>query len=132
MVKHCKHGTCKSDDRFLDRESAPVNFFVFPKPCKDFKLLEKDPTLKIEHCESTCETCSKCHQWINSCGLVGFTKLSQLSQTLYICSKHFVDGKPSENHPVPVSANKSQVSFLFRHYYLVPLIVPQKGDLFSI
>ena len=57
MVKHCKHGTCKSDDRFLDRESTPVNFFVFPKPCKDFKLLEKDPTLKIEHCESTCETC---------------------------------------------------------------------------
>lgn len=105
-TKHCKYGMCNSDSRYLARETHPVEFFKMPKPCKDYYLLKKDPTLKINHSEMFCAVCQSAKMWIIACGIQGFNDLSQIDNSCYVCSKHFNDGKPTENHPYPIFKNK--------------------------
>jgi len=102
-TKHCKWGTCTSDSRDVT-DDTPITFFSFPKPCKDFKLLEKDPSVKIQHDQQLCIQCQKSQKWVNACKLKKFVKISQINYDTWICSKHFVAGKPTEEHLNPLSA----------------------------
>ncbi|XP_033730606.1 uncharacterized protein LOC117320019 [Pecten maximus] len=89
MVKRCCWGTCNTDSRFPDRLEGGVTFIPFPKPGRSLE---------------------KCKEWIRLCG----RPQSQLNEEilrerskakhLFVCSKHFVDGKPSDLYPNPRSA----------------------------
>ncbi|KAG5286449.1 hypothetical protein AALO_G00014980 [Alosa alosa] len=83
MPKRSAYGTCHSDTRYPERLEGGVCFFPFPKP-------------KTQH--------ERCLQWIKLCG----RPHSQLNPTktnknTYICSKHFVNGRPTPDYPNPVS-----------------------------
>lgn len=100
-AKYCKWGLCKSDSN----KDKTITFFPFPKPCKDFRLLKKDPSLvAIQHNPDSCSQCSKCKAWIHACSTQNFTSLDQINANCYVCYKHFVDNKPTETHPCPTSA----------------------------
>ena len=83
MVKHCCWGVCKSDSRYADREyMTGVTWFPFPKP---FSQPEK------------------CQRWVTLCGRKNFT-VANVNKATYICSKHFVSGGPTVEHPDPLPA----------------------------
>ena len=83
MVKHCCWGVCKSDSRYADREyMTGVTWFPFPKP---FSQPEK------------------CQMWVTLCGRKNFM-FANVNKATYICSKHFVSGGPTVEHPDPLPA----------------------------
>ena len=98
--KHCKWFGCNSDSRYLHKEHMRgVVFCPFPKPCKDYRLLRRDPSLvAIQHEPANCPQCSKCLAWIMACHRSGFQRLEQINSCCYLCSRHFAPGK------VPVNA----------------------------
>ncbi|XP_053406546.1 uncharacterized protein LOC123546666 [Mercenaria mercenaria] len=91
MVKRCCYGTCNSDTRYVDREEGAIVFFPFPKPLSDIE---------------------KCHRWIRLCGRpheqLNLKILQERSKAkhIYVCSKHFIDGKPTTANPDPEPASR--------------------------
>ncbi|CAG2257337.1 unnamed protein product [Mytilus edulis] len=89
MVKRCCWGTCNTDSRYPDRLEGGIVFIPFPKPGRSLE---------------------KARRWIRLCG----RPLEQLNEEiikerakakhLFVCSKHFVDGVPSERYPDPMPA----------------------------
>ncbi|KAJ8387991.1 hypothetical protein AAFF_G00147820 [Aldrovandia affinis] len=84
MVKCCAWGKCNSDTRYPDRFEGDIRFFPFIKP-------KSNP--------------EKCRLWIKLCGRP-HTQLntSKINRHSFVCSKHFVNGKPSPEYPNPASA----------------------------
>lgn len=83
MVKHCCWGVCVSDSRYTDREHmTEVTCIPFPKPF------------------SQPDTCQR---WVNLCGRQNFA-VANVNKSTYICSKHFVLGRSTEQHPDPLPA----------------------------
>ena len=113
-TKYCKWGTCKS----FSKKDKTIKFFPFPKPCKDFRMLTADPTLiAIQHDADTCVQCSKCTAWIRACSTTKFSSLEQINRNCYVCYKHFPDGTPTEDQPIPICARSfSQVSNYYIQY----------------
>ena len=113
-TKYCKWGTCKS----YSKKDKTIKFFPFPKPCKDFRMLMADPTLiAIQHDADTCVQCSKCTAWIRACSTTKFSSLEQINRNSYVCYKHFPDGTPTEDQPIPICARSfSQVSNYYIQY----------------
>lgn len=103
MVKHCKWGTCNSDSRYLV-DSDSIKFIPFPKPCKDHRLLKRDSSLQLKHNVNECAQCSKCLVWINACRVEGVNNVDNITRSWFICSRHFVDGKPTLEFPNPLIA----------------------------
>ena len=102
---HCKWGKCNSNSRYPSKDYMQgVTFFPFPKPCQDHRLLKRDSTLQLRHDPNSCPQCCKCLVWINACRLQGFNKVDDIKKSCYICSKHFIDGKPTPQNPNPVTA----------------------------
>ncbi|CAC5398095.1 unnamed protein product [Mytilus coruscus] len=87
MVKRCVWGTCNNDDRYKHKPHiSGVEFFPIPKP--KTKLQE---TL----------------QWVKACGRKDFT-VANVNKHAYVCSKHFVDGRPTTIHPYSIIATPSK------------------------
>ncbi|KAK7090809.1 uncharacterized protein [Littorina saxatilis] len=85
-VKRCSWGKCNSDARYPEKLHGVV-FIPFVKPGKHNYHLDR------------------CLRWIKACGRP-HTQLSvdKLKPWTYVCSKHFVDGKPTEENPDPLPA----------------------------
>ncbi len=85
-TKHCGWGTCNSDSRYSHKEHMKnVTFFTFPNAQK-----KKD----------------ECLEWIKACGRPAEDlNLDKITRYHYVCSKHFIDGRPTEQNPYPVSAD---------------------------
>ena len=87
MVKRCAWGTCKSDTRYSEREyMKEVTFFPIPKP-----------KTRLEECKI----------WVKACGRKNFT-VDNVTKHSYICSKHFVENRPTEKYPHPVTAGSKE------------------------
>ncbi|XP_046340081.2 uncharacterized protein LOC124121143, partial [Haliotis rufescens] len=85
MVKRCSHGLCNSDDRYPERLGGGVKFIPFPKPKTDYE---------------------KCLRWIKLCGRPhNQLNPSNINCNRYVCTKHFVNNFPCEQHPDPLPAN---------------------------
>jgi hypothetical protein len=121
MLKHCKWGTCNSDSSasYASKEHMQgVKFFLFPRPCADFRLLKRDSILQLVHDASKCQQCCKCQTWINACRVEVFSKLEDCMRSHYVCSNHFVDGEPTLSNPNPLIAGSfAPVSKLCYIYY---------------
>lgn len=87
VVKRCAWGQCDADSRYPDRYPG-ISFIPFPKPLRQL---------------------AKCLRWIRACSRP-HTQLSvdTIRHWTYICSRHFVDGMPTEENPDPVSAVPSE------------------------
>ncbi len=105
LVMHCKWGLCTSDSR---SKKSSITFWPFPKPCKDFRLLQKEPSLlAIEHNPLNCSQCSKCLHWIKACKVESLTQLEQIDKNCYVCSKHFQESGPTSEQPCPFMAGSA-------------------------
>ena len=100
-VKHCAWGTCTSDSRDKEKEHMRnVKFHSFPKP-----------DLQNDFCEKTI----RCRNWIKACGRphsqLNLQKIEQdykkYRYYYVVCSKHFPDGKPTDQYPDPVPVDPS-------------------------
>ena len=100
-VKHCAWGTCTSDSRDKEKEHMRnVKFYSFPKP-----------DLQNDFCEKTI----RCRNWIKACARphsqLNLQKIEQdykkYRYYYVVCSKHFPDGKPTDQYPDPVPADPS-------------------------
>ncbi|XP_046572861.1 uncharacterized protein LOC124280913, partial [Haliotis rubra] len=89
MVKRCSWGTCNSDTRYPERLAGGITFIPFPKPARNF---------------------DKCQRWIRLCGRPKYQLNMEIlrdhsrGKHFFVCTKHFVDGKPSKTFPDPASA----------------------------
>lgn len=89
MVKRCSWGTCNTDSRYPERLTGGIKFIPFPKPATNIE---------------------KCKRWIRLCGRTAYQLNEEVlrdrnkSKHFYVCSKHFIDGEPSEKVPDPISA----------------------------
>ncbi|XP_046574050.1 uncharacterized protein LOC124282122 [Haliotis rubra] len=89
MVKRCSWGTCNSDTRYPERLAGGITFIPFPKPARNF---------------------DKCQRWIRLCGRPKYQLNMDIlrdhsrGKHFFVCTKHFVDGKPSKTFPDPASA----------------------------
>ena len=95
-TKHCCWGLCKSDSRFPDRLPGGTTFLRFPKPGKIRENMSEWEKLKARRDMEKAKCC------IHACGRKDFTKVEQIKKDTYICSIHFVDGKPTEANPEPM------------------------------
>uniref|UniRef100_A0A8C6TVD4 THAP-type domain-containing protein n=1 Tax=Neogobius melanostomus TaxID=47308 RepID=A0A8C6TVD4_9GOBI len=87
MVKRCAYGVCKSDTRY-PQSVAGVKFYPFPKP-----------KTKLQDCL----------QWIKQCGRPYYQlNVSKINKHTYVCSKHFVNGRPTPEYPNPIPAVQAQ------------------------
>ena len=99
-TKHCSWQPCNSDSRYKDREHMKdVLFFKFPDQLKDPE---------------------KYNRWLHLCGRADL-EAGQANNTScarwprWICSKHFVGGRPTDAHPHPFQARCSrEVSYRYR------------------
>ena len=67
-----------------DTSMEGVSFIPFPKPATQME---------------------KCLRWISLCGRPKDKfNVSKINKDTYICTKHFVDGKPSVDYPDPIPA----------------------------
>ncbi|KAK1903560.1 52 kDa repressor of the inhibitor of the protein kinase [Dissostichus eleginoides] len=83
MVKRCAYGLCKSDSRYPISLEGGVIFYPFPKP----KTREE-----------------RCRQWIKKCGRPhAQLNMANINKHKYVCSKHFVNGKPTADFPNPAA-----------------------------
>ena len=101
-TKHCCWGLCKSDSRFPDRLPGGTTFLRFPKPGKIRENMSEWEKLKARR------DTEKAKRWIHACGRKDFTKVEQIKKDTYICSIHFVDGKPTEANPEPMFAHLTE------------------------
>ncbi|KAH3868928.1 zinc finger protein 423-like isoform X3 [Dreissena polymorpha] len=86
MVKRCAWGRCKSDTRYEERLVGNVIFHPFPKPKRH-----------LDRCLRWIKACGRPHDQLNVGKVDG-------NYNLYVCSKHFIDGAPSEEYPDPILA----------------------------
>ena len=106
MVKRCSWGTCNSDNRYMHKDYMKgVEFFPIPKP----KTRLEDTKI-----------------WVKACGRKFFT-VDNVNKHAYVCSKHFVDGRPTELHPYPLSANCSRKILKARKPVSRKLFSPQEN-----
>ncbi|XP_007235875.3 uncharacterized protein si:dkey-20i10.7 [Astyanax mexicanus] len=83
MVKRCAWGSCKSDTRYPNRVQGVV-FYPFPKPKTNLQ---------------------KCQLWIRLCGRPhSRLNMDTITKNTYVCSKHFVNGAPTDEFPDPLDA----------------------------
>ncbi|CAC5425156.1 unnamed protein product [Mytilus coruscus] len=84
MVKRCTWGKCNSASRYnRDRDyMQKVTFLPIPKPVTRL---------------------SETKVWVKVCGRKNFT-IKDVNKHSYVCSKHFVEGRPTSSYPYPVSA----------------------------
>ncbi|XP_060556838.1 uncharacterized protein LOC132717394 [Ruditapes philippinarum] len=87
MVKRCQWGLCKSDSRFPDRLVGEIKFIPFPKPKRN-----------RERCLRWNKACGRPHDQLNVEKIDG-------NYNLYVCTKHFPEGGPSEQYPDPYPAD---------------------------
>ena len=112
MVKHCHWGECHSNSHKKQTNDDNIVFFPIPKPCKYFRNDLKDLSLVLSHDSKKCKKCKLAQAWINSCKVQGFDSLNELvGKTYYVCSLHFVDKKPTDINPIPISATSSSSIF---------------------
>ncbi|XP_036406921.1 forkhead box protein N2b isoform X2 [Megalops cyprinoides] len=90
MVKRCSWGTCNSDSRYPERLEGAF-FIPFPKP-----------KANLEKCMLWIKLCCRPHWQLNP---------AKITKDIYVCSKHFIDGKPTAEHPHPVDAGGSVVKY---------------------
>ncbi|XP_050977915.1 uncharacterized protein LOC127172604 isoform X2 [Labeo rohita] len=116
MVKRCSYGTCNADSRYPDR-LGNTQFHPFPKPARNLE---------------------KCIKWIRLCGRphqqLSLDKLRNHSTAkhIYVCSKHFIDGRPTPAHPDPLPAltyDRSNVTPAKRPAELQTVSVPSRKRL---
>ncbi|NP_001268902.1 uncharacterized protein LOC556846 [Danio rerio] len=85
MPKRCAYVLCKSDTRYPKRLEGEVKFFPFPKPKTQGE---------------------KCRAWIRQCGRPhSQLNVDRINKNTYICSKHFVNGRPTPEYPNPIAAH---------------------------
>ncbi|XP_055065067.2 uncharacterized protein [Misgurnus anguillicaudatus] len=111
MVKRCSYGTCNSDSRYPER-LGNIQFYPFPKPATNLE---------------------KCIKWIGLCGRphhqLNVDKLRNQSKAkhVYVCSKHFIDGRPTPDHPDPLPAlTDGQSKRVRRQSKMQTVSVPQR------
>ncbi len=100
--KYCRWGTCKSNSKKVECEN--IVFHKFPKPCVDFNLLKNDPKLKIKHNVNDCVKCRLSQDWVNACKVEKFKAIEQITRDSFVCSQHFLEGKPTATNPSPIPA----------------------------
>ncbi|XP_065114751.1 uncharacterized protein [Paramisgurnus dabryanus] len=84
MPKRCAYGLCKSDTRYPKSLDGGVEFFPFPKPKTQGE---------------------KCRTWITQCGRPhSQLNVDRINKNTYVCSKHFVNGRPTPEDPNPIAA----------------------------
>ncbi|KAK0137386.1 hypothetical protein N1851_026404 [Merluccius polli] len=81
MVKRCCYGTCNTDRRYKDRV--------------------ENPTKDVGKCLRWIKLCGRPHQQLN----VNKLKKHGTAKHFYVCSKHFVEGIPTLDHPDPLPAS---------------------------
>ncbi|KAL1266978.1 hypothetical protein QQF64_002653 [Cirrhinus molitorella] len=84
MPKRCAYGLCKSDTRYPKSLDGVVEFFPFPKP-----------KTQGERCRTWIKQCGRPHSQLN---------VDRINKNTYVCSKHFIDGRPTPAHPDPLPA----------------------------
>ncbi|CAL8274657.1 unnamed protein product [Merluccius merluccius] len=85
MPKHCAYGLCNTDSRYPKTLEGGVEFLLFPKPKTNL---------------------DKCREWIKQCGRPhSQLNVSKITKNTYICSKHFVNGRPTPEFPNPIAAH---------------------------
>ncbi|CAC5410113.1 unnamed protein product [Mytilus coruscus] len=83
MVRRCTWGKCNSDNRYKDRDYMQnVSFWPIPKPATRL---------------------SETKLWVKACGRKDVT-IKDVNKHSYVCSKHFVEGRPTSSYSYPVSA----------------------------
>ncbi|KAH3846034.1 uncharacterized protein LOC127873593 isoform X1 [Dreissena polymorpha] len=86
MVKRCQWGLCNSDSRYPARLVGGIEFIPFPKPKRDY---------------------DKCKRWIKACGRpheqLNVNTVND-NYNMFVCSKHFKEGKPTAQFPDPLPA----------------------------
>ncbi|KAG7175796.1 uncharacterized protein LOC121855848 [Homarus americanus] len=86
MVKRCCYGLCDTDSRYEDRLKGGVYFIPFPKKSNK----------------------EKCLKWIKACGRPhSQLNVDKINRSTYICSKHFINGGPSDRYPDPIPTENS-------------------------
>lgn len=102
MVKHCSHGTCKSDSRYPAKLQG-ARFIPFVKPKTDL---------------------NKCLRWISLCRRP-HTQLNveKITKHTYICSKHFISLEgPTGEYPDPCDALNGELKQARRQVSRLPTI----------
>ncbi|XP_073720253.1 uncharacterized protein [Misgurnus anguillicaudatus] len=84
MPKRCAYGLCKSDTRYPKSLDGGVEFFPFPKP-----------KTQGEKCRTWITLCGRPHSQLN---------VDRINKNTYVCSKHFVNGRPTPEDPNPIAA----------------------------
>ena len=99
--KHCAWGTCNCDSRDKEKEDMmDVKFYSFPKLYLQVSLNEN--TVKCRNCIQACGRCYS--QW----NLQKIDQHYKKHKYYYVvCSKHFPDGRPTDQFPNPVPAEVS-------------------------
>ena len=93
----CKWGTCKNskDKRLLGYNADPkIQYHPFPNPQTD-----------IDKCNTWIKACSRPHDVLNVDKVIADCKKGKASRSFFICSDHFVGGKPTADYPHPYSAD---------------------------
>ncbi|XP_014909247.1 zinc finger protein 554-like isoform X1 [Poecilia latipinna] len=85
MVKRCQWGTCNSDTRYPERLEGGIHFIPFPKPKRS-----------LEKCKRWIKACGRPHNRLNETMING-------NYHMFVCTKHFPEGKPTDRFPDPVS-----------------------------
>ncbi|KAL4217099.1 hypothetical protein ACF0H5_023554 [Mactra antiquata] len=91
MVKRCAYGVCNTDSRYSDRITNGIYFVPFPKP-----------KTNIEKCKRWLRLCGRPQDQLNLTILADHSK----AKHIYVCSKHFIDGKPTLENPDPEPASR--------------------------
>nr|CAB3263250.1 uncharacterized protein LOC108949341 [Phallusia mammillata] len=102
-MSSCSWGVCNSNSKYRPEG---------PRPREDMKGVRffTIPTLKNQP--------EKCKLWVDACGRDGF-QTTNVTIKSYICSKHFVDGEPTEKNPNPIDARTLSQEELLK--FCVPL-----------
>ena len=88
-MPHCCHGLCNSDSKYGANSKRPrsdlldVTFIPFPKP----KSNE-----------------AKCLRWIKLCGNAKISTPADITSNHYVCSKHFIRNRATDEYPDPMPA----------------------------
>ena len=65
--------------------------------------------------------------WVKACGRK-FFNMDNVNKHSYVCSKHFIDGRPTELHPYPLSANTHRVILKARKPVTRKLFTPKENN----
>ncbi|XP_048751883.2 uncharacterized protein LOC125663628 [Ostrea edulis] len=89
MVKHCSHGTCKSDSKYPEKLVGGI-FIPFPKPKSDF-----------DRCLCWISLCRRSHSQLN---------VDKITKHTYLCSKvSIILFHSTEEYPDPCDAQTGEL-----------------------